>query len=85
MPNVKIYTRRMCGYCSAAKSLLKSKGVSFNELDATMNPQLRQEMIQRANGGSTFPQIFIGKQHVGGFDELYGLESAGKLDAMLKG
>lgn len=50
-----------------------------------MNPQLRQEMIQRANGGSTFPQIFIGKQHVGGFDELYGLESAGKLDAMLKG
>jgi glutaredoxin 3 len=74
----------MCGFCSAAKNLLKSKGVSFRELDATFSAQLRQEMVQETKGGSTFPQIFIGKQHVGGCDELFGLESAGKLDAMLE-
>ena len=83
LPRVKIYTRKMCGFCTAAKNLLKTKGVSFDELDATFSMDLRREMIQKANGGSTFPQIFIGEHHVGGCDDLFGLESAGKLDAML--
>ena len=84
MPKVKIYTRKMCGFCSAAKNLLKSKGISFDELDATFDRKLRMEMIAKAKGGATFPQIFIGKHHVGGCDELFGLESAGKLNALLE-
>lgn len=75
----------MCGFCHAAKNLLKSKGISFQELDATFDPGLRSEMVNKANGGSTFPQIFIGKRHVGGCNELFALESAGKLEAMIKG
>lgn len=84
MPPIKIYTRKMCGFCTAAKRLLKSKGADFKELDATYNAGLRQEMITAAKGKSTFPQIFIGKYHVGGCDELFAMESAGKLDAMLE-
>lgn len=84
MPEITIYTRKFCGYCSAAKSLLKSKGAKFNELDATMNSKLKQEMIQKSNGGRTFPQIFIGDKHVGGCDELHALDRAGKLDPLLK-
>ncbi len=83
MPEVKIYTRKMCGFCSAAKNLLKSKNIAFRELDATFDSQLRGEMIAEANGGATFPQIFIGKSHIGGCDDLFALESAGKLDVML--
>ncbi len=83
MPEITIYTRKFCGYCSAAKSLLKSKGAKFNELDATMNSKLKQEMIQKSNGGRTFPQIFIGDKHVGGCDELHALDRAGKLDPLL--
>ncbi len=83
MSEVKIYTRKMCGFCSAAKNLLKSKNVAFLELDATFSPQLRGEMMAEANGGATFPQIFIGNSHIGGCDDLFALESAGKLDAML--
>ncbi len=85
MPEVKIYTRKMCGFCTAAKNLLKSKNISFVELDATFDAKLRGEMIAESRGGSTFPQIFIGKSHVGGCDDLFALESAGKLDAMLEG
>lgn len=85
MADVTIYTRDFCGYCSAAKRLLTEKGVAFTEHDATYSPELRQEMIQRANGRSTFPQIFIGATHVGGCDDLYALNDAGRLDALLAG
>ena len=84
MVDVTIYTRMMCSYCAAAKRLLDRKGVSYTEHDASFSPELRQEMIQRANGRSTFPQIFVGQTHVGGSDELHQLESDGRLDALLE-
>ncbi|ADZ68901.1 glutaredoxin 3 [Polymorphum gilvum] len=80
---VTIYTRQFCGYCTAAKRLLDAKGVAYTEHDATYDPALRQEMMRRANGRSTFPQIFIGATHVGGCDDLHALERAGKLDLLL--
>jgi glutaredoxin 3 len=83
MPPVEIYTTRYCPYCSAAKTLLKRKGVSYSEIDVSRDLERRQEMIQRANGRMTVPQIFIGTVHVGGSDELYAIERAGKLDALL--
>ncbi len=83
MNSVTIYTRQLCGYCSAAKRLLDGKGVSYSEKDATYSKELRQEMFDKANGRKTFPQIFIGTTHVGGFDDLHALESAGKLDGLL--
>ncbi len=83
MAQVTIYTRDFCGYCAAAKRLLKEKGVDFQEHDATYSPELRQEMIQRANGRATFPQIFIGETHVGGCDDLYELDRSGRLDPLL--
>ncbi len=85
MPEVTIYTRMMCGYCAAAKRLLDSKGVTYTEHDASYSPELRREMMERSNGGSTFPQIFIGGTHVGGCDDLHALDAAGRLDALLKG
>ena len=85
MTEVTIYTRMMCGYCAAAKRLLDAKGVTYTEHDASYSPELRREMIQRSNGGSTFPQIFIGDTHVGGSDDLHALDAAGRLDALLKG
>jgi glutaredoxin 3 len=83
MTSVEIYTREFCQYCRWAKELLSRKGVNFREIDVTGNRQMREELIQRSNGGSTLPQIFIGTTHVGGCDELYALEEAGKLDALL--
>jgi glutaredoxin 3 len=83
MASVVIYTRQFCGYCSAAKKLLETKGVAYQEHDATYAPEIRQEMIKRANGRSTFPQIFIDERHVGGCDDLHALERAGELDALL--
>ena len=83
MASVVIYTRQFCGYCSAAKKLLETKGVTYEEHDATYAPEVRQAMIQRTNGRSTFPQIFINDRHVGGCDDLHALERAGELDAML--
>jgi glutaredoxin 3 len=83
MVPVTIYTRQACGYCARAKSLLTQKGVDFVEHDATFSPELRKEMIAKANGGSTFPQIFIGDSHVGGCDDLFALDRAGKLDPLL--
>lgn len=85
MQSVEIYTSPLCGYCHAAKRLLTQKGVSFFEIDVLAQPDRKPEMIQRANGGRTVPQIFIGTTHVGGCDDLFALESAGKLDALLKG
>ncbi|MET3615874.1 glutaredoxin 3 [Rhizobium aquaticum] len=84
MVPVTIYTRQMCGYCSAAKALLDRKGVSYTEHDASFDPKLRQEMMDRS-GRSTFPQIFIGEKHVGGCDDLHALDGTGKLDALLAG
>ena len=83
MQTVEIYTTPTCGFCHAAKRLLSSKGVSFSEIDLSSQPDRRAEMMQRANGRRTVPQIFIGDRHVGGCDDLYALESAGKLDAAL--
>ena len=83
MAEVVIYTRDFCYYSEAARELLARKGVAFKEINATGKRELRQEMIERANGGSTFPQVFIGETHVGGCDELYALEEDGKLDALL--
>ncbi|HXX04770.1 MAG TPA: glutaredoxin 3 [Xanthobacteraceae bacterium] len=85
MTSVEIYTREFCQYCQWAKDLLSRKGVNFREINVTGNRQMRQQMIERSNGGTTFPQIFIGTTHVGGCDELYALEEAGKLDALLGG
>src|SRR5450432_1265066 len=82
---VEIYTRPGCGYCSAAKSLLTRKKAAFTEHDVATDSTLRQRMWDRAGAGSTFPQIFIGETHVGGCDELYALDRAGKLDSMLAG
>jgi len=84
MKTVEIYTSPLCGFCHAAKRLLNSKGVSFAEVDVLANPGRKAEMIQRANGGRTVPQIFIGGDHVGGSDDLHALERAGKLDSLLK-
>lgn len=82
MKHVTIYTRQFCGYCTAAKRLLQDKGVSFQEFDATSDPALREEMIARS-GRFTFPQVFIGEQHVGGCDDLFALQSGGELDRLL--
>lgn len=82
---VDIYTKFGCGFCYRAKSLLDSKGVDFNEYDITMGGEKKDEMLQRAPGARTVPQIFIGDTHVGGSDELHALEREGKLDAMLEG
>jgi len=80
---IEIYTRPGCGYCTAAKSLLTRKNAAFTELSVASNPAFRDEMYDRAGTGATFPQIFIGKTHVGGCDELYALDREGKLDGLL--
>ena len=82
MAKVVIYTRPFCGYCSRALGLLAQKGADFEEIEAGMDPALRQEMMQRS-GRSTFPQIFIDGQHIGGCDDMLALDRAGKLDDML--
>jgi glutaredoxin 3 len=82
---IEIYTRPGCGYCGAAKSLLTRKEADFTEFDVAVDPAVREQMHDRVGAGSTFPQIFIGGTHVGGCDELYALDRAGKLDAMLAG
>ncbi|MEQ3708458.1 MAG: glutaredoxin 3 [Tateyamaria sp.] len=83
MKSVEIYTSPLCGFCHAAKRLLNEKGVEFAEVDVLKQPERKPEMIQRANGGRTVPQIFVGDTHVGGCDDLYALERAGKLDGLL--
>lgn len=85
MPKVEIYTKGLCPYCARAKKLLGDKGVQFEEYDITMGGPKRQEMLGRANGRTTVPQIFIGETHVGGSDDLAALEREGRLDALLAG
>jgi glutaredoxin 3 len=85
MVSIEIYTTRYCPYCEAAKGLLARKGVTFKEIDVTGDWQGREKMVERANGLDTVPQIFIGKVHVGGCDDLYALEADGKLDPLLAG
>ena len=85
MQTVELYTTNTCGFCHAAKRLLTAKDVSFAEVSLNAQPERRAEMMQRANGGRTVPQIFIGTTHVGGYDDLHALEAAGKLDALLAG
>jgi len=85
MAPVDIYTIRYCPYCAEAKELLSRKGIIFHEIDVTGNREVRKEMLRRANGRSTYPQIFIGDTHVGGCDDLYALDDAGKLDPLLTG
>ncbi len=84
MASVEIYTRQYCTYCHYAKELLSRKGVAYREIDVTGNEQVREEMIERAQGHTTFPQIFIGASYVGGCDELYALEDEGRLDLLLQ-
>ena len=84
MKEVRIYTARYCPYCTSAKSLLKRKGAPFTEIDIGGNWERRDEMIEKANGRVTVPQIFIGDLHVGGSDELWALDRAGKLDQLLR-
>ena len=85
MQPVTIYTKATCGYCHRAKMLLTQKNVSFDEISVDGDAGKQQEMSKRANGGWTVPQIFIGERHIGGSDDLYALERAGKLDALLNG
>lgn len=85
MQKVTVYTKMLCGYCYRAKSLLASKNVEIEEIDITMNGKARDEMLARAHGGYTVPQIFIGDTHVGGCNELYALENEGGLDPLLEG
>jgi len=82
---IEIYTRPGCGYCTAAKSLLTRKNATFTELSTADDPAYRDQMYDRVGAGATFPQIFIGQTHVGGCNELYALDRAGKLDGLLQG
>lgn len=80
---VEIYTTDFCGYCTRAKALLESKGVKFEEYKAGSNAEKKREMIQRSNGGYTFPQVFINGRHVGGSDDIHDLDRYGRLDPLL--
>lgn len=83
MAKIDIYTKGYCPYCMRAKALFAEKGQSFNEIKIDQKPELRPKMIKRSNGASTVPQIFINDKHIGGCDDLYALEAADKLDALL--
>ena len=83
MAQIEIYTKSTCSFCHAAKKLLKSKNLSFIETDILQKPNKRPEMIKRAGGRTTVPQIFINGSHVGGFDDLAVAEQTGKLDRLL--
>jgi glutaredoxin 3 len=84
MPAITIYTKSWCPYCSAAKKLLTEKRAEFTEIDIEKKPEARAEMIQKAKGRSTVPQIFIGERHVGGCDDLYDLDDRGQLEPLLQ-
>ena len=83
MKPVRIYTTPICPYCMRAKALLKNKGVDPEEIDVFMDSDARRDMEAQSGGARTVPQIFVGETHVGGCDDLYALERAGKLDALL--
>ena len=80
---VTIYTKSWCPYCSAAKDLLRQKGIAFDEIEITGKAEIRQQMIERADGRTSVPQIFIGDRHVGGCDDLFALDRGGELDKLL--
>ena len=82
MSNVRIYSTKFCGYCVAAKALFDRKGVPYEEVDAS-DPDVRRDMIQRAMGRRSVPQIFIGDRHIGGYDEVAALDRRGQLDPLL--
>jgi glutaredoxin 3 len=83
MSQVTIYTKAYCPYCVRAKSVLDSKGVRYQEIKIDEQPELRPQMIERASGRSTVPQIFIGTRHIGGCDDMVALDAAGQLDPLL--
>lgn len=83
MSKVEIYSKGYCPYCKRAKALLQQKGIEYKEYPIDEQPELREEMVKRANGGGTVPQIFINDQHIGGCDDMFALESQNKLDIML--
>ena len=83
MPTIEIYTTPTCPYCLAAKALLDKKGVAYKEMTVIGDPAKRQEMLERANGSHTVPQIFIDGRHIGGFDDMNALDRRGKLDPLL--
>ena len=83
MPKVEIYSSALCGYCRAAKQVLSQKGIEIEEYSVDLEPQVRVEMIKRASGRTSVPQIFIDGAHVGGFDDLMMLEAGDELDALL--
>lgn len=83
MPSVELYTKSTCGYCARAKRLLDDKGVAYTDHDITMGGQKRAEMLERSEGATTVPQIFIDGRRIGGSDDLMALERAGKLDPLL--
>ena len=85
MQPVVIYTKASCPYCIAAKDLLRSKGAAFEEISVDGNRAGQMAMAEKANGRSTVPQIFVGGAHVGGCDDLYELDDAGRRDALLAG
>ncbi len=84
MAKIEIYTTQICPYCVRAKDLFKRKGVNYEEIYVDGDDALRMKMMERAGGQRTVPQIFIDDQHIGGCDDLYALDHAGKLDALLK-
>lgn len=84
MAQVELYTSPFCGYCMRAKALLDNKGVEYTDHDVMMNPAKRQEMVSRAGGRQSVPQIFIDDEHIGGCDELVALDRSGKLDPLLQ-
>jgi glutaredoxin 3 len=80
---VEIYTKTFCGFCWRAKHLLESKGIPYREISVDFGGEVRQQMIERANGRTTVPQVFIGGHHIGGCDDLVELERSGKLDELI--
>ncbi len=82
-PEIIMYTKPFCGFCAAARALFKKKGVSYQDIDISTDPALRETMIERSSGGTTVPQIFINDEHIGGFDDMAALDAAGGLDAKL--
>jgi glutaredoxin 3 len=84
MAKIEIYTQMGCGYCARALRLLQSKNIDFEQIDVSLNSDLRAEMAKRAGGRNTSPQIFVNDEHIGDSDEIFALERAGHLDKLLK-
>ncbi len=84
MAKVEIYTKQFCPYCTAAKVLLEDKSIAYQEIEAEFDEERKAEMIRRSGGRSTFPEIFINGEHIGGFDDLSALDQEGKLDELLQ-